>query len=140
MTQRGFTMLFKDTPPPSTWIPSSSVGLLPTPERMALLKANLTRVQAQIEQTCSSCHRSTEEVCLVAVSKHMPVHDIYALYQLGHRHFGENYVHELLEKAVQVNLVNIMKVIFFPKKDADEKGRALMPCLIDFTDLTLLLF
>lgn len=35
---------------------------------------------------------------LVAVSKTKPVEDIRALYDLGHRDFGENYVQELTEK------------------------------------------
>ena len=35
---------------------------------------------------------------LVAVSKTKPVEDIKALYDLGHRDFGENYVQELIEK------------------------------------------
>lgn len=35
---------------------------------------------------------------LVAVSKTKPVADIQALYDAGHRDFGENYVQELLEK------------------------------------------
>lgn len=38
-------------------------------------------------------------VQLVAVSKTKPVEDIRALYELGHRDFGENYVQELVEKA-----------------------------------------
>ncbi len=35
---------------------------------------------------------------LVAVSKTKPVEDIQALYDMGHRDFGENYVQELKEK------------------------------------------
>ena len=35
---------------------------------------------------------------LIAVSKTKPVEDIKALYDLGHRDFGENYVQELTEK------------------------------------------
>ncbi len=38
-------------------------------------------------------------VTLVAVSKTKPVADILALYELGQRDFGENYVQELVEKA-----------------------------------------
>lgn len=38
-------------------------------------------------------------ISLVAVSKTKPVEDILALYNLGHRDFGENYVQELTEKA-----------------------------------------
>ena len=37
-------------------------------------------------------------VTLVAVSKTKPVEDILALYELGHRDFGENYVQELTTK------------------------------------------
>ena len=39
-------------------------------------------------------------VTLVAVSKTKPVEDILALYELGQRDFGENYVQELVEKEV----------------------------------------
>jgi pyridoxal phosphate enzyme (YggS family) len=41
-----------------------------------------------------------QQVELVAVSKTKPVEDILALYELGQRDFGENYVQELVEKAV----------------------------------------
>ena len=40
----------------------------------------------------------TKNVTLVAVSKTKPVADIQALYDLGHREFGENYVQELVDK------------------------------------------
>ncbi len=43
------------------------------------------------------------EVTLVAVSKKQSVEKIKALYRLGHRDFGENYVQELLEKAQQLS-------------------------------------
>ncbi len=36
---------------------------------------------------------------MVAVSKTKPAVDIMELYNHGHRHFGENYVQELIEKA-----------------------------------------
>lgn len=39
-----------------------------------------------------------DKVTLVAVSKTKPVEDIRALYELGQRDFGENYVQELVEK------------------------------------------
>ena len=39
-----------------------------------------------------------KHVTLVAVSKKKPVGDIFELYNLGHRDFGENYVQELAEK------------------------------------------
>jgi pyridoxal phosphate enzyme (YggS family) len=43
-----------------------------------------------------------KKVQLVAVSKTKPVEDILALYQLGQRDFGENYVQELIEKQKQL--------------------------------------
>lgn len=39
-----------------------------------------------------------DKVTLVAVSKTKPIEDIKALYDLGQRDFGENYVQELVEK------------------------------------------
>jgi len=45
---------------------------------------------------------SGKGITLVAVSKTKPVEDIKALYQLGHRDFGENYVQELTRKAEQL--------------------------------------
>ena len=47
---------------------------------------------------------ATANVTLVAVSKTKPIEDIEALYQLGQRDFGENYVQELVDK--QSNLPN----------------------------------
>ncbi|HLG40561.1 MAG TPA: YggS family pyridoxal phosphate-dependent enzyme [Chitinophagaceae bacterium] len=44
----------------------------------------------------------SKNVTLVAVSKTKPVEDIKALYDLGQRDFGENYVQELTEKAEQL--------------------------------------
>jgi len=41
---------------------------------------------------------SSKDVTLVAVSKTKPVADIQALYDLGQRDFGENYVQELVDK------------------------------------------
>src|SRR4249919_281985 len=39
---------------------------------------------------------------LIAVSKTKPIEDIQALYDLGHRDFGENYVQELVDKQLQL--------------------------------------
>ena len=44
----------------------------------------------------------TNNVTLVAVSKTKPVEDILALYNLGQRDFGENYVQEFVEKQKQL--------------------------------------
>ncbi|MES1215808.1 MAG: YggS family pyridoxal phosphate-dependent enzyme [Bacteroidota bacterium] len=43
-----------------------------------------------------------DKVTLVAVSKTKPVEDILALYDLGQRDFGENYVQEITEKYEQL--------------------------------------
>lgn len=45
---------------------------------------------------------TAKAVQLVAVSKTKPVSDILALYDLGQRDFGENYVQELVEKQAQL--------------------------------------
>ncbi len=43
-------------------------------------------------------HCREKQVTLIAVSKTKPAEDILALYALGHRDFGENYVQELVDK------------------------------------------
>jgi len=45
---------------------------------------------------------AAHNVRLVAVSKTKPPADILALYTLGHRDFGENYVQELVDKQAQL--------------------------------------
>lgn len=45
---------------------------------------------------------SAKKVTLVAVSKTKPVEDIQALYNLGQRDFGENYVQELVQKQKEL--------------------------------------
>lgn len=51
----------------------------------------------RLAQACAE-----KQVTLVAVSKTKPVEDILALYDLGQRDFGENYVQELVEKEKQL--------------------------------------
>jgi PLP dependent protein len=45
---------------------------------------------------------NSKNVTLVAVSKTKPAEDILELYNLGQRHFGENYVQELLDKQEEL--------------------------------------
>ena len=45
---------------------------------------------------------SAKNVQLIAVSKTKPASDIEALYQLGQKDFGENYVQELVDKATEL--------------------------------------
>ncbi|KAG0146374.1 hypothetical protein CROQUDRAFT_77866 [Cronartium quercuum f. sp. fusiforme G11] len=67
----------------------------PTPSRRQELLRNLVNIRQQIEEAAQG-----RQVRLVAVSKLKPASDIAALYDDGgQRHFGENYVAELAEKA-----------------------------------------
>jgi len=62
-----------------------------------------TAYKATVEEITNFCKaRSLKQPNLVAVSKYKPAEDIEVLYKLGHRHFGENYVQELQEKAKQL--------------------------------------
>ncbi|KAG5884582.1 hypothetical protein JTB14_032676 [Gonioctena quinquepunctata] len=65
------------------------------------IKQGLRIVLKKIEEACKK--RTPElqalEPVLVAVSKTKPVNLIVAAYEEGQRHFGENYVQELEEKA-----------------------------------------
>ncbi|MDD9951978.1 MAG: YggS family pyridoxal phosphate-dependent enzyme [Zetaproteobacteria bacterium] len=58
----------------------------------------------QLKDFCAECSQPwPSERTLVAVSKYHPVAKVYAAYMAGQRDFGENYVAELCEKAVQLS-------------------------------------
>jgi len=56
-------------------------------------------VVERVEKAASGCARSPEEITLVAVSKERSVAAIRALYDRGHRDFGENRARELAGKV-----------------------------------------
>ncbi|MCK6549702.1 YggS family pyridoxal phosphate-dependent enzyme [Myxococcota bacterium] len=60
---------------------------------------NLGRVRAAIADACARAGRRVDEVQLVAVSKKQPIERVRAAYDAGQRHFGENYVQELVERV-----------------------------------------
>jgi len=61
----------------------------------------LKNIQARI-QTVVTAHNLPKQPRLVAVSKTKPVSVVKRAYDAGQRHFGENYVQELVEKAPQM--------------------------------------
>jgi pyridoxal phosphate enzyme (YggS family) len=63
----------------------------------------LVHFNAAIEKSS----RNKSEINLVAVSKTQPIEKIKSVYQMGHRHFGENYVQEALDKQKQLVDFNI---------------------------------
>lgn len=67
------------------------------PERQAVLIENYEHALSQVKSA-----QKTTPVRLVAVSKLKPSSDIMALYNHGVRHFGENYVQELIAKASEL--------------------------------------
>ena len=68
--------------------------------RSAEVQQQLAEIKSRVQQIAGGRDR---EPTLVAVSKYKPAADIQACYDTGHRHFGENYVQELVDKAEQVS-------------------------------------
>ena len=66
---------------------------------MTAIAHRLEQVRANIARACTRVGRSSNDVCLVAVSKTQPAEAIRSLYQQGVRDFGENYVQELQRKT-----------------------------------------
>ncbi|MGH8946809.1 MAG: YggS family pyridoxal phosphate-dependent enzyme [Acidimicrobiia bacterium] len=56
-------------------------------------------VMSRIESAARGCGRTAEEITLVAVSKAKDPKDVMAIYEQGHRHFGENRAREMARKA-----------------------------------------
>lgn len=90
-----------DSTPPTQSAPS----LIASESRCTYLKICYQAVCDAIACEVDVQYNEPNSVQLVAVSKLMPPSDIQALYDLGHRHFGENYVQELVAKAQIVRLV-----------------------------------
>ncbi len=67
-------------------------------EMVLELQNNLDSIREKIRAALVSCPDPEREVTIVAASKKQPWERIQALAQLGHIHFGENYVQEGLEK------------------------------------------
>lgn len=61
--------------------------------RQQHITSSLSSVLSTVNSTASS------PVRLVAVSKYIPPEDIQSAYSAGQRHFGENYIQELVQKA-----------------------------------------
>ena len=73
--------------------------------RAAELRENIESIRADVRKAVEQRGGSGPEPTLVLVSKLKPPSDIRAAYETAeHRHFGENYVDELEEKAALVRL------------------------------------
>ncbi len=69
-------------------------------EELLQMVQRMTEVKERIAAAAASVEGSN--VRLIAVSKMKPSSCIRALYDAGHRDFGENYVQELIEKAAEL--------------------------------------
>lgn len=67
-----------------------------------MIVQRVSDILERINRAALNSHRSPSEITLVAVSKQKPVSDIVTAYEIGIRHFGENRVEELEEKADQL--------------------------------------
>ena len=66
------------------------------------ISTNLRDIQARIRSAALACGREPASVSLVAVSKTRPAGDVIEACRAGQVVFGENYVQELVAKAVEV--------------------------------------
>ncbi|MEM8593317.1 MAG: YggS family pyridoxal phosphate-dependent enzyme [Pseudomonadota bacterium] len=76
-------------------------------QRRKQINFNYQRVIHRIQASAASNHRDPRDIALLAVSKQQPIDKIEAVYELGQRDFGENYVQELIEKHAQLKHLDI---------------------------------
>lgn len=84
----------------SSYRHSMSLSLEYEPSRAQDLKENMESVLEEIKSVQPS---GSTPARLVPISKIKPASDIKALYDAGYRHFGENYIQELVDKAEVVS-------------------------------------
>jgi pyridoxal phosphate enzyme (YggS family) len=68
-------------------------------EAVIMMKENIQSIEERIQAACDRCGRQRSEVTLIAVSKTKPNEMLKEAYELGMRHFGENWVQELVQKV-----------------------------------------
>ncbi|MBL4566455.1 MAG: YggS family pyridoxal phosphate-dependent enzyme [Porticoccus sp.] len=64
---------------------------------------NLDHIHHRIQRITKIVGRISDDITLLAVSKGQPAQAIRNAYELGQRHFGENYLQEALEKQQQLS-------------------------------------
>lgn len=79
-------------------------------QRKLMPKINIIRILKKKYISCFQEHRYYEPR-LVAVSKLQSTESILSAYKAGQRHFGENYVNELVEKALNPQILEKCKEI-----------------------------
>ena len=63
------------------------------------IRKNLTSLKKQIELTCKQVGRDSKSILLLAVSKKQPLNKLKEIASNDeHKHFGENYIQELIER------------------------------------------
>ena len=73
---------------------------------MTNIQKNINSVTQKIAHAASQVQRNVDQIQLLAVSKTKPVSLIKQAYLTGHRHFGENYVQESIEKIKEIKQDN----------------------------------
>lgn len=74
---------------------------------MVSIAGRFAAVCAQLRDAENAAGRLPGSVQLLAVSKTKPAADLAAVYRLGQRHFGENYLQEALKKQQQLAAFDI---------------------------------
>ena len=79
-----------------------------TPTRASVSAAlDMVRGKLQVAHSASTWHSQQPQPRLVAVSKTKPAEMVRWAFESGQRHFGENYVQELLEKSQDPALASL---------------------------------
>ena len=76
-------------------------------DRIAELTHHFSQIESAIQHAEGVANREHGSVHLLAVSKTKPASDIAALFQLGQRRFGENYVQEAVDKIDSLSDLDI---------------------------------
>ena len=75
-----------------------------------MLREKLDQVEERIHKAVAACGRQRSAITLIAVTKKFPAEIMLEAYELGLRHFGENYVQEF--EAKKPALARMMDATF----------------------------
>ena len=92
------------------------------------LLSNLQTLRTRISIACERAGRNPDTVELLPVTKGHPAEKIRALYDLGFRRFGENYVQEMEKKAHQLGTLAGIQWVFLGRVQSNKINNLVMVC------------
>lgn len=106
-----------------------------TEAQETLLRGRFEAVVNRVSAACEKAGRPVSSVRLIAVSKYQPAAAVEAVYRLGQRDFGENYVQDLVAKREALRHLPDLRMRFIGRLQRNKARHVVgADCCVDTVD------